>query len=118
MPNIVMAGGRWTPDGDFIGHRRRNASGEAPGTRRRLFQNNNVDRPADFIPIADASLNPRNIISGVGDSQDHYSAPTYEDLPSSEKVDEWKYVMRRTMQEITPGVFLGKLHSQNKSIDK
>jgi len=35
-----------------------------------------------------------------------FSMPGYPELPSRDNTD-WQYVMRRTMQEIIPGLFLG-----------
>lgn len=37
-----------------------------------------------------------------------YNQPDYPVLPSVD-MDDWQYVMRRTMQEVIPGLFLGKI---------
>lgn len=39
--------------------------------------------------------------------KEHYVEPDYPRLPS-EGTLEWQYTMRRTMQEIIPGLFLGE----------
>lgn len=40
------------------------------------------------------------------DELSSYHAPTYPRLPTVD-LEDWQYVMRRTMQEIIPGLFLG-----------
>lgn len=40
--------------------------------------------------------------------KERYVEPEYPRLPSEGNL-EWQYTMRRTMQEVIPGLFLGKL---------
>lgn len=46
--------------------------------------------------------------NGVAEALCSYDTPSYPVLPAIE-MDDWQYVMRRTMQEIIPGLYLGQI---------
>ncbi|OXA53267.1 Serine/threonine/tyrosine-interacting protein B [Folsomia candida] len=52
--------------------------------------------------------------NGVAEALCSYDTPSYPVLPAIE-MDDWQYVMRRTMQEIIPGLYLGPYAAAAKS---
>jgi hypothetical protein len=55
------------------------------------------------------------VMDGGGEGaeeEDVYNSPSYPILPQVD-MEDWQYVMRRTMQEIIPGLFLGKSKISN-----
>lgn len=43
------------------------------------------------------------------------SNPEFPRIPSIQETDEWTYIMRRTAQEIIPGLYLGPYSAATKS---
>lgn len=43
------------------------------------------------------------------------SSPEFPQIPSVQESNEWTYIMRRTAQEIIPGLYLGPYSAATKS---
>jgi hypothetical protein len=69
----------------------------------------------DGRAVADRNQMLSNRETRIDEIESSYTSPVYPTLPDRETAD-WQYVMRRTMQEIIPGVYLGEIMAYVKTL--